>query len=90
MDLSAVIKRYLEIAGGFDQPVHLSQFALSKAETEDTFAALDEDYQISRYMQLSRERDEALSSFPSGSRVYLISGYEVSHISFQSEIQKLL
>ncbi len=90
MDLATAVKKYLQIAGGFDRPVHLSQLGLSKADTEKIVSTLDEDYQISRYMLLSRERDEALASFPSDSRIYLINGYECSHLSFHPDVQKLL
>lgn len=90
MDLPTLVKKYLEIAGRFERPVHLSVFALAKADTEKIVAALDEDYQISRYVQLSRERDELLADFPREARVYLINGYEVSHLSFHPDIQKLL
>ncbi len=90
MDLSDFVKQYLQIGGGFDRRVHLSQFGLSKSETEKVVSALDEDYQISRYLRLSKERDEALATFPSEARVYLINGYEVSHLSFHPDIQKLV
>lgn len=90
MDLATAVKKYQAIAGGFDRPIHLSEFGLSKVETEKIIAAWDEDYQISRFMLLSRERDEALASFPPDARVYLINGYECSHVSFHSDIQKLL
>jgi hypothetical protein len=90
MDLPAIVKKYLEIAGGFNRPVHLSQFGFSRDQTEKIISTFDEDYQISRYMLLSRERDDRLASLPGEKRVYLINGYEVSHISFQPDIQKLL
>jgi hypothetical protein len=89
MDLAWTVKKYLEVSGGFGRAVHLSMFGLSKAETEMAFSALDEDYQISRYMLLSRESNEALSSYPTDSRVYLINQFEVTHVSFQPDIQKL-
>lgn len=90
MNLAEAVKKYLEIAGGFDRPVHLSAFGLSRSETEKTFSAWDEDYQISRYLLLSRERDEALEAFPSQARVFMINGYECTHLSFHSDIQNLL
>lgn len=90
MDLAAAVKKYLEIAGGFGRPVHLSQFGLSKAETENIISAWDEDYQISRYMLLSREKDEALALFSPDARVYIINGFECSHLTFHADIQKLL
>jgi len=90
MNLAAGIKRYLEVAGGFDRPLHLSQFGLDKAETERVVSAWDEDYQISRYMQLSREPDEDLTGFPADERVYLINGFECTHLIFHPDIQTLL
>ncbi len=90
MDLATAVKKYMEMAGGFERPVHLSLLGLPKDETEKIISAWDEDYQISRYMLLSRERDEALVSYPSEARVYLINGYECSHVSFHSDIQKVL
>ena len=90
MNLAALVRKYVEIAGGFGRAVHLSQFGLSKAEAEKLLAALDEDYQISRYMVLARERDDALAAYPPSARVYLINGYEVTHVSFAADVQKLL
>ena len=90
MDLAAAVQRYLEVAGGFGQPLHLSQLGLPKAETEKLISAWDEDYQISRYFLLSRERDADLESFPADQRVYLINGYECTHLSFHADVQKLL
>ncbi len=90
MDLATAVKKYLEISGGFSRPVHLSLFVLSKSETEEMMSAWDEDYQISRYMVLTRQSDETLSSFPSGMRVYTVNGFECSHLSFHPDIQKLL
>lgn len=90
MGLGALIKTYLETAGGFGRCVHLSKLGLSKAETEKVISGLDEDYQISRYMLLSREPEENLAAYPAESRLYLINGFECSHISFSEDIRKLL
>jgi hypothetical protein len=90
MDLAQVIKKYLEVGGGFGRSVHLSQFGLPPSETEKLIAAFDEDYQISRYMVLSRERDEALMAYPPEARVYLINGYEATHVSLHADVQKIL
>jgi hypothetical protein len=90
MDLASLVKKYLEIAGGFERPVHLSKLGLTKDETEKTLSTLDEDYQISRYLQLTRERDEALRLYPPDSRVYVINRFECSHLSFHADIQKLM
>jgi hypothetical protein len=90
MNLAAGVKRYLDVAGGFDRPLHLSQLGLDKAETERIVSAWDEDYQISRYMLLSREREEELAAFPPDQRVYLINGFECTHLIFHPDIQTLL
>ena len=90
MDLATAVKKYLELAGEFGRSLHLSRFALPKNEIEKMFSEWDEDYQISRYMMLSRESDEALASFPPDERVYLVSGFECSHVTFAEDIQKLL
>jgi hypothetical protein len=90
MDLIAAVKKYVEVTGRFGEPMPLSQFGVSKAETEKTICAWDEDYQINRYLLLSRARDEELASFPPDLRVFLINGYECTHLSFRPDIQKLL
>ncbi len=90
MNLSAAVKKYLELAGGFDQPLHLSRLALPRADVERIFSAWDEDYQISRFMLLSRAGDEELSAYTPELRVYRINNYEYSHVSFRSGIEQLL
>jgi biotin-(acetyl-CoA carboxylase) ligase len=90
MDLAEFVRKYTELSPGFGGAVHLSQFGLSKAETEKVISAFDDDYQISRYMVLSREPDEELHSYPSEARVYFINGFEVSHVSLGPGIGKVL
>jgi hypothetical protein len=90
MDLAQLIKKYTEITGDFGKAVHLSEFGLSKEATEKTISAFDNDYQISRYMVLSRQPDEELVSFPPPARLFSINGFEVSHVSFNPRIQRLL
>ena len=90
MNLADAVATYLRIAGEFGRPVHLSQLALNKAQIEKAFSAWDEDYQISRYMLLGRAPDEELASRPPGSRLFLINGHEYSHVTFRSDIQRLL
>ena len=90
MDLRTLIKRYLELAGGFNRQLHLSRFGLSKQEVEKSFSEWDQDYQISRYMMLSRETGEALKTIPDSDRIYIINGFECSHVSFNQDIQSLL
>jgi hypothetical protein len=90
MDLAEFVKKYTELTGDFGRAVHLSGFGLSKAQTEKVISAFDDDYQISRYMVLSREPDEELSSYPAGARVYSINGFEVSHVALAPGIRKVV
>jgi hypothetical protein len=90
MDLATAVKKYLELAGDFGRPLHLSRFALPKNETEKIFSEWDEDYQSSRFMMLAREGDEALKSFPDNERIYFINGFEYSHVTFHQDIQTLM
>ncbi len=89
MDLAAAVKKYLELAGGFDRPLHLSQMGLTKPEVERIFSAWDEDYQISRFMVLSRAGDDELTSFPEDMRAFQINNYEYTHVSFRPGVQQL-
>ena len=86
MEQATLVHRYLEIAGEFGRSVPLSQLGLEKAELEGMIAALDEDYQISRYMQLSRSSDTLAAS----DKLYCINGFEYSHVSFRPGIQHLV
>jgi hypothetical protein len=90
MDLAEFVKKYTEHSAGFGGALHLSEFGLCKAETEKVISAFDDDYQISRYMLLSRQPDEDLLSHPSDVRVYSINGFEASHVSLAPGIRKLL
>ena len=88
MDLATVVKTYLQHAGGYDLPLHLSQFGLAKQEVEGLFSGLDEDYQISRFLLLSRQ--EGLSPYPEGLQVFSINGCEYTHVAFRPGIENLL
>jgi hypothetical protein len=88
MTFSEIVKRYLEIAGEFGSAVPLANFGLSKTETEKLFSAWDEDYQINRYMLLTLEAGKGQGE--GKHEVYLINGFECTHITIQSQIQGLL
>ena len=87
MTLAEGVKKYLELAGDFGKPVALARFGLSKEETEKTISAWDEDYQINRFLLLTVEPAEEPAR---ANQIYLINGFECSHITFQSEINNLL
>jgi hypothetical protein len=80
MNLREVVERYARLAGSFGNPVALSAFALSERETENLFSALDEDYQISRFLYFSRADGQA----------YTVSGEAATHISIDPSIYTLL
>lgn len=85
MSLAEGIQKYLEIAGSFGRPAPLARFGLSRDETEKLFSTWDEDYQINRYMLLTLEAAEGPAR-----QIFLINGFECSHVCFQPDIQKLL
>jgi len=87
MDLAEFVKKYAELSSGFGKAVHLSEFGLSKAETEKLISAFDDDYQISRYMMLTREPDAELIRFPVDRRLFFINGFAVSHVSLAPGIR---
>jgi hypothetical protein len=80
MTLPELVKAYLAAAGKFGQPVALSSFGLSHAETERLFSAFDEDYHISRFFQFSQEKGEKFS----------INGIPATHVSLDAEIETIL
>ena len=80
LSLREVVDRYLAAAGKFSQPVALSAFQLSPADTQALFNVLDEDYHLSRFLHFSHGEGEA----------YLISGARVTHLSIDSGIQSML
>jgi hypothetical protein len=80
MNLREVVEKYLALAGGYGRPAALADFGLNGAETERTFAALDEDYHISRYFHFSRAIGTA----------YAINGFDHTHVSIDAEIQSVL
>ena len=90
MDLAAAVKKYLELAGGFDRPLHLSCFGLSHADTERIFSAWDEDYQISRYLQFSCAPDDPSAPLAADCREFAINGHGSTYVSFRADIRRLL
>jgi hypothetical protein len=80
MTLPELVKRYLAIAGEFGKPAALSAFGLPPGETEKIFGALDEDYQISRFLHFEM----------SGGREFVINGFLQTHARMDAEIQSLL
>ena len=80
MNLDAVVKKYLSLAGSYGNVVALSDFGLDRAATERTFSAFDEDYQISRFFHFTKSAGTA----------YRLNGFEHTHVSVDAEIQAIL
>jgi len=80
MTLPELVKKYVAIAGGFGRPAALSAFDLPPGGTEQAFAALDEDYQISRFLHFEKRDGEQ----------FLINGFAQTHLTVDAEIRSLL
>jgi len=79
-ELRQLVERYLLLAGQFGRAVSLETFALSAEETARLFSALDEDYQISRYLKFSRQ----------GGTEFSINGFPQTHVAFDEAILDVL
>ena len=80
MTLRDLVRLYLAQADKFGEPVELSTFALTKAETERLFSGYDEDYHISRFLKFSEGAGEKFS----------INGVTATHVAVDAEIQSIL
>ena len=80
MNLSAMLEKYRAIAGGYGRPVALEDFGLDRAQVEQVFGALDEDYHISRYFHFSL----------GAGATYQINGFAHTHVSIDQEIESVL
>ena len=80
MPLRDLVGLYRSQAANFGEPVALSAFGLTKAETERLFSGYDEDYHISRFFQFSESSGEK----------YSIDGVPATHVSIDAEIQTIL
>jgi hypothetical protein len=87
LTLKEVVSKYLEQAGEYGRPLPLSAFGLSREEAERTFGAIDEDYQISRYIHLS---DPKGTETRPPAVTYQINGFRYTHVSIDAEIKSIL
>ncbi len=81
MQLQEVVDKYLNLAGGFGNPVPLGGFGLGPEETRQVFSVFDEDYHISRYFHFTSHV---------GSPYFSINGFEYTHVALDPEIQAIL
>ena len=87
MTLRELVDRYLEQAGGFGRTIHLSELGLRKDELERELSAYEEDYQIGRFLQLTRVPDPDNHPRTGCPPLYTINGFEYSHIAIFAEIE---
>jgi hypothetical protein len=80
MSLRDLVALYRSLAGEFGNPVALSLFQLTPAETERLFSGYDEDYHISRFFHFSEA---------AGGK-YSINGIPATHVSLDAEIETIL
>jgi hypothetical protein len=80
LSLKEVLDRYEALAGQSGEPVALSAFQLSAEETSRLFAALDEDYHISRFLHFSCAAGES----------YSVAGEQVTHVKIDPAVASLL
>jgi hypothetical protein len=80
MTLRELVDLYRSHAGNFGEPVALSVFGLTNAETGRLFSGYDEDYHISRFFQFSEGSGEK----------YSINGIPATHVSLDAEIETIL
>lgn len=79
-NLRDIVVRYKGLAGSFGKPVALAAFGLDANETQKAFSALDEDYQISRFLHLSCKEGQS----------YTINGELVTHVAIDAGITSAL
>ena len=79
-ELRQIVERYLALAGGFGAAVPLGSFGFGEQETARLFSAFDEDYQVSRYMEFSRQAGAEFS----------INGFPQTHVALADGIRGLL
>jgi hypothetical protein len=80
LTLRQLVDKYLAASGGYGKSIPLASLGLSRAETEQVFAFLDEDYHISRYIHFSNAVGAA----------YQINGFPQTHVSIDAEIKSIL
>ena len=80
LSLKELYRMYSSIAAKPGMPVPLSEFRLSRAETEKLFSAFDEDYHISRFFHFQNEQGNK----------YSVNGEIVTHVVIDPEIRLVL
>ena len=90
MELGEAVKVYRKAAGGYGRPLALGVFGQSRDETVKIFSAWDEDYQISRFMELTLEPSGSVPQESESAQPYRVNGFDCSHVSFHPDIERIL
>ena len=90
MELGEAVKVYRKVAGGYGRPMALVAFGLSTDETVKIFSTWDEDYQISRFMELTLEPSGSVPQESESAQPYWVNGFDCSHVSFHPDIERIL
>ncbi len=90
MELGEAVKVYRKVAGGYGRPMALAAFGQSRDETVKIFSAWDEDYQISRFMELTLVPSGSVPQESDSTQSYRVNGFECSHVSFHPDIERML
>jgi hypothetical protein len=80
ISLQELYRLYTSLAAKPGEPVPISAFKMSHAETEKVFSIFDEDYHISRFFHFSE----------AGGENFTINGIPATHVSLDPEIQTIL
>lgn len=80
VSLRQLVEKYLAASGGFGKIAPLASLGLSREETEQVFAFLDEDYHISRFIHFSNAAGAS----------YRINGFPQTHVSIDADINATL
>lgn len=81
VNLREAVEAYRKVSGGgFGAEVALGAFGMGRTETESLFSALDEDYNISRFLHLVCGEGER----------YSINGFPQTHVAMDAGIEELL
>jgi hypothetical protein len=80
MPLGELVRLYRSHGADFGQPVALSVFGLTPADTERLFSGYDEDYHISRFFHFTEAAGQKFS----------INGFSATHVALNAEIETIL
>ena len=84
MDLQELVRFYRSLVARTGEPVALVDFGFPRATFEDALCGFDEDYQISRFLQFSRDAETPKEA------AFNINDEEYTHLRILPEVDTLL